>query len=136
MVDAFGFIHNSAVTNLMHLQSTYTPLLQYLQSKAHLESSRTPAVELFCRNSQRVKAVGYFCKRDTSCIFDRIFDRILIATLTNNLSQQEEGLRRNFPPLDLYKGILDSPCLLILLIYTSNMKNSSTTQVDKANTCD
>ena len=84
-VGAVDFIHQSAVTNSMHLQSTYTPHLQYLQSEALLESSRTSAVELFCRNSQRVKAVRYFCKRAPSCIFDRMFDRILNATLPNNL---------------------------------------------------
>ena len=75
-----GFIHQCAVTNSMHLQSTCTPHLQYLQSEAHLESSRTPEVELFCRNSQGVKAVGYFRRRASSCIFDRMFGRILNAT--------------------------------------------------------
>ena len=84
-VGAIGFIHQSAVTNSMHLKSTYTPHLQYLQSEVHLESSRTSAVELFYKNSQRVKAVGYFCRRAPSCIFDRMFDRILNATLSNNL---------------------------------------------------
>ena len=72
-------------TNSMHLQSSYTPHLQYLQLEVHLESSQTSAVELFCRNSERVKGVGYFCKRVPSCIFDRMFDRILNATLSNNL---------------------------------------------------
>ena len=37
----------------MHLQSTYTPHLLYLQSEARLESIRISAVKLFCRNSQR-----------------------------------------------------------------------------------
>ena len=41
--------------------------------------------ELFCRNSQRVKVVGYFRRRAPSCIFDRMFDRILNGTLPNNL---------------------------------------------------
>ena len=84
-VGAVGFIHQSAVTNSMNLQSTYTTHLQCLQSEAHLVSSRTSAVELFFRNSQRVKAVGYFYRGAPSCIFDRIFDRILNATLPNNL---------------------------------------------------
>ena len=53
-VGAVDFIHQFAVTNSMHLQSTYTPHLQYLQSEVRLESSRTSAVELFCRNSQCV----------------------------------------------------------------------------------
>ena len=63
----------------------YTPHLQHLPSEAHLESSRTSAVELFCTNSQRVKAVGYFRRRAPSCIFDRMFGRTLNATLPNNL---------------------------------------------------
>ena len=59
-VAAVDFIHQSAVTNSMDLQSAYTPHLQHLQSEAHLESSRTSAVELFRDNSQSVNAVGYF----------------------------------------------------------------------------
>ena len=35
------FLHQSAP--IMHLQSTYTPHLQYLQSETHLEFSRTCA---------------------------------------------------------------------------------------------
>ena len=31
----------------MHLQSTYTPYLQYLQSEAHLKSSRTSRWSFF-----------------------------------------------------------------------------------------
>ena len=46
--------------------------------------SRTSAVKIFCRNSQRVKAVGYFWRRAPSCIFDKIFDRILNTTLPSN----------------------------------------------------
>ena len=46
-VGAVGFIHQSAVTNSMHLQSTYSPHLQYLQLEVHVESSRTSAMELY-----------------------------------------------------------------------------------------
>ena len=42
-----GFIHQAAVTNPMHLQSTYTSHLQYLQSEAHLESRRLSVAKLF-----------------------------------------------------------------------------------------
>ena len=59
-VGAVGLIHQFAVTNPMHLQSTFTPHLQYLQSEAYLESSKTSAEELFCANSQHVKVVNYF----------------------------------------------------------------------------
>ena len=62
----------------MHLQSTYNPRLQHIRSEANLEYSRTSAVELFCGNSQRIKAVGYCRRRATSWMFDRI------ATLPNS----------------------------------------------------
>ena len=78
-------VHQPVVTNSIPFQSTYIPHLQYLQSEAHLESIRTSPVEPFCENSQRVKVVGYFCRRAPSCMYDRMFDRILIATLPNNL---------------------------------------------------
>ena len=62
-VGAIGFIHQSAVTNSMHLQSSYSAHLQYLLSEAYLESSRTFAVELFSRNSQRFNtALGIFAE--------------------------------------------------------------------------
>ena len=43
--------------------------------------TRTPAVELFRKISQRVKAVGYFRRRTPSWMFDKILN----ATLPNNL---------------------------------------------------
>ena len=49
-------------TNFMHVQSTYTPHLQYLQLEVHLESSLPSAVKPLCRNSQRVKAVIIFAE--------------------------------------------------------------------------
>ena len=64
-------------------------------------------------------------RRAPPWMFDTIFDGILNATLPNNLLYLQEGLRKSFPPLELHKEILDSACLLILLIYTSNKKNSS-----------
>ena len=39
-----------------------------------------------------------------------------------NLLYLEES-QRSFPPLGLHKGISDSPCLQILLIYTKNKNN-------------
>ena len=53
--DAVGVVHQSAVTNFMQLQSTYTPHLQYFLLEANLETSRKFEVELFSRNSQHVK---------------------------------------------------------------------------------
>ena len=67
-----------------------------------------------------VKAVGYFRRRAPAFICDRMFDRVLNATLPNNLSELEEGLMRSFPLLELHKGILDSLCLLIFLINTNS----------------
>ena len=67
-------VHQPAATNFMRLQSTYTPHLQHIQSEAHMESRWTSAVELYCRNSQRIKAVGHFCRRAPSWMFNRILN--------------------------------------------------------------
>ena len=88
--------------------------------------------EAFLQKQSTSQALGYFCRRAPSCIFDKMSDRILNATLPNNSLQFEEGLRRSFSGVT--QRNLGLPCLLILLIYTSNY--SSTSQVDKANTCD
>ena len=64
--------------------------------------------KVFCENSQRVEAVGYFRGRTLSWMLGRI----LKATLTNNLSQIEEGLRKSFPPLGLHKRIWYLPASL------------------------
>ena len=79
-------------------------------------------VELFCRNSQRVIAVDFFCRRAPSWMFDRILN----VTLSNNLLQFK-GLRKSFPQPGLHKGVLDSPCLPILLVY-NNQKNKIKSQ--------
>ena len=47
-----------------------------------MESGRKSVVELFCRHSQRVKAVGCFCGGAPSLIFDRIVN----ATLSEKVS--------------------------------------------------
>ena len=73
-------VHQPAAANSMHLQSTYTSHLQHIQSEANFESNQTSAVELYCGNSQRIKAVGYFCRTAPSWMFDRILN----ATLPNN----------------------------------------------------
>ena len=39
-----------------------------------MESGRMCAVELFCKNSQRVKPVDYFCKGAPSLMFDRFLN--------------------------------------------------------------
>ena len=63
-----------------------------------LQNARVAAFtvsQLFRENQQRgkitpttqirVKSVGYFRKRAPSCIFDRMFDKILNVILPNNL---------------------------------------------------
>ena len=108
-------VHQPAATNFMHLQSTYTPHLQHLSNQKPMWN---PVKHLrwcfFCGISQSLRAVGCFRKRASSWMFDRILTAILLI----NLSNLTEALRRSFLPLGLHKGILDSPCLLILLIYT------------------
>ena len=60
-------------TNFMHVQSTYTPHLQYLQLEVHLESSQASAVKPLCRNSQRVKVVIIFAEELHRVSFTRCF---------------------------------------------------------------
>ena len=93
----------------MHLQSSHTPHPQHLQSDPHLESGRKSVVELFCGNNLHVKAVGCFRKGTPSLMFDGVLD------VTPCL--------RRFPPLGLHRGILNSSCLLILLIHTKHKYN-------------
>ena len=58
-------------SNLTYDSETYDLMKLYFET-THSESSRTPAVELFSENSQRVKAVGYFHKRAPSWMFNMI----------------------------------------------------------------
>ena len=51
-----------------------------------------------------------------------MFDRILHVTLFNNFSELEDALRRSFEELVL--GILYSPSIFILLIYTMSARNT------------
>ena len=59
--------------------------------------------------SHRVKAVGCFRGRAPSLMFDRILN----LTLQDSKSEVT-------PPLVLHKGILNSPCFLILLIHNKH----------------
>ena len=52
--------------------------------------------EAFLQKQSTSQALGYFCRRAPSCIFDKMSDRILNAALPNNSLQLEEGLRRSF----------------------------------------
>ena len=71
--------HQSAATNSIHLQSTYTPHLQYLSNRRHIQS---PVEHLrwsfFCRKSRCLQTVGYFRRRAPSWMFGRILNATLI----------------------------------------------------------
>ena len=84
--------------------------------KLHIQSL---VEQLFCGNNQRVKVLGYFCRTAPSSMFDRILNE----TLSNDLLQLEEGLRRNFSLLGLHKRTMNCPCLLILLIHKKHKNN-------------
>ena len=56
-------VQQPVARNSMHLHFTHTSHLQLHWSDPHLESDGRSVVELFCGNSQRVKAVGCFCWR-------------------------------------------------------------------------
>ena len=66
-------------------------------------------MEVFCGNRQLVKTDGCFSRGAPSLMFDGILNMILCL--------------RRFPPLGLHKGILNSPCFLILLIHPKHRNN-------------
>ena len=40
------------------------------EAEAYLEHSRTSTTEVFCKNSERIKAVNYFHRKAPSSLFD------------------------------------------------------------------
>ena len=58
-----------------------------------------PSIGAFCRNSQRVKALGYFHRRTPSWMFDSVPN----ATLPNKSLQLQDDLSRTFPPVTQVK---------------------------------
>ena len=70
-------VHQPAVTNSMQLQSSCTHIYRIYNQRC----ISNPVEQFFWGNSQCVKAIGYFHRRAPLWIFDRIFDRILNATL-------------------------------------------------------
>ena len=95
--------HQPAATNSMHLEYTYTPHLSICGGTFSRKQSTSLGRWLFRRRAP-----------------SWMFDTILNETLSNDLLQLAEGLRRSFPSLGIHKAVLDSPCLLILLIYTKH----------------
>ena len=91
----------------MHLHSTHTPLLQHLWLDPHLKSNWRSVVEFFAETV--------------------VFRPLTIST--EELSLMVDCLRR-FTPLELHKGILNSFCLLILLIHTKHKHNKMQTWTD------
>ena len=68
--------------------------------------------EAFFRNSQSDKPIGCFSIGAPSFMSDGILNAILLILCLTR-----------FPPMWLHKGILNSPCLPILLILTKDKDN-------------
>ena len=113
----------------LQIPCTYSLPTSYIYSTFNRKPVWNPVEHLRWRFFSEIvnKVVGYFLRKAPLCIFDKMFDRILNATLSNNLSQLEESQRISFPPRELQKGILDSLCLPISLVYTNNKGKSSAT---------
>ena len=47
------------------------------EAEPYLEHSRTSTMEVFCKNSERIKLVNYFCKKATSSMFDWVLKMLL-----------------------------------------------------------
>ena len=125
----FKRAHTTSLHTSLWLQIPYT----YSLPTTHIYSTssrrciwnhlQTSGAELFCRNSQRVRAVGYFRRRAPFVDVWQDVSQNSKYDPANNSLWLKKGLRRSLPPLGL--NILDFSCLLILLIYTNN-KNSTT----------
>ena len=103
-------------------------ILPYLQLKVHLESSQTSVKELFCRNSQHYKTIGYFHTRAALWMFDRVLN----ATLPNNLLQLEKSLRMEMLTTTGVTHLgLPQPANSLDL----HQQQEISYQVDKANKC-
>ena len=93
----------------VHLHPIFTVPFQL---ETHLESSQKSVAVLSCRNSQYFSAIGNFFRGAPSLMLDRILNsRYSFQYLIIACRWSEEKL----PHLWLHKGILDSPCFLILL---------------------
>ena len=106
-VGGWGLVLLVLYTNLqLQIPCTYSLPTLHIYSTSNRMRIWNPVKHLLWRfirrNSQRVKAVGYFRRKAPSCIFNRMFDRVLNGTLPNNLLNLEEGLRRSFPPVELH----------------------------------
>ena len=116
------------LSKLRNLQEKYLRLSQTLFLQfSWIFSGRTTAVELFCGNDQRVKAVSYFRKKAPSWMFDRILNATLPITYCNS------KVSRNFPPPGLSKGILNPHPTPFLLIFLGNQQAKSNKQRAKSN---
>ena len=93
----------------MHFDQAFTTPLQL---ETYLVSSETSAVDLFCRNNQRLKAAGYFCRRTPSWIFDRILNttppnNLIIARRRSEEKLSTNGIKQGKLGLTLPPNFLD-----------------------------
>ena len=106
-------VYQLAATNSTHLHSTYTLHLQHLLRRVwnpiqHLRWSFFAEIVAFRPLAIFAEELHRECWQDSRCDFVQY---LIIARRRSEDS---------FPSLGLHKGILDSPCLLILLSYTKH----------------
>ena len=92
-----------AATNTMHFHSTQPPPPPQIYSTSSRIHIWNPVGGLWWRFFAKTANVGCFSRGALSLMFDDILNVMLYL--------------RKFPPLVLHKEILNSPCLLILLIH-------------------
>ena len=101
----------------VHLHPIFTVPFEF---EAHLESTQKSVAVLSCENSQCFSVIDNFFRRAPSLMLDRILNsRYSFQYLSVACRWSEEKL----PHLWLHKGILDSPCFLILL-FTQKTKTT------------
>ena len=86
-VDGWGFVRLALCTSLqLQIPCTYSLPTLHIYSAYNGRCIWNPVEHLRCSFfAEIVKAVGYFRRRAPSCISNKMFDKILNATLPNNL---------------------------------------------------
>ena len=56
----------------LHLLFNFSSYLEDYHSKAYVGHYQTSMMELFCKNSLRIKSTNYFCKKTTSYMFNYV----------------------------------------------------------------
>ena len=94
--------------------------LAYAMNSMHLHSTHTPLAAPLVGSAFKIQIKvcgGVFLQKQSMCLSCWLFRH------GSSVVDVWQLCLRRFPPLELHKGILNSSCLLILLIHTKHKYN-------------